>query len=234
MRLKQMIELYYWTTANPKKIAIMLEECALPYRVRPVDIANGDQFKPDFLTISPNNRVPAIVDSDGPDGAPISIFESGAILQYLGNKTARYYPAEVRARVQVDQWLFWQVGGLGPMSGQAHHFAFFAPEKLPYALNRYGNEVHRLYGVLNVHLRERPFLADEYSIADIACYPWVFHRDAPGHPGFDEFPHLKRWFEAVGARPAVQKGMSIAVDLKSPVDDTRAREILFNQRARKA
>jgi GSH-dependent disulfide-bond oxidoreductase len=227
-----MIELFFWTTANPKKISIMLEECDLPYRVVPVDIAKGEQFRPEFLSISPNNRVPVIIDSDGPDGAPISVFESGAILRYLGVKTGRFYPADHRGQVEVDQWLFWQIGGLGPMSGQAHHFAFFASAKLPYAITRYSNEVHRLYGVMDARLRERAFLAGDYSIADIACYPWIVHHSAPGHPGLGDFPHLQAWFERVGARPAVQRGMAVGAELRSAVDDAEARDVLFNQRAR--
>lgn len=226
-----MIELFYWMTANPKKITIMLEECELPYRITPINIAKGVQFEPDFLRLAPNNRVPAIIDEDGPDGQPISVFESGAILQYLGRKTGRLYPADERARVAVEQWLFWQVGGLGPMSGQSHHFAFWALEKLPYAIQRYADEVHRLYGVLNNRLRDRSFLADEYSIADIACYPWIIHHDAPGHPGLAEFPHLTRWFEHMGERPAVQRGMTVTAGTPTDIDD-ETRRVLFNQRAR--
>ncbi len=167
------IELYYWPTPNGWKISIMLEECGLPYVVRPVDISKGEQFAPQFLKISPNNRMPAIVDPDGPGGRPISVFESGAILQYLGRKTGKFYPRDERARVAVDEWLFWQMGGLGPMAGQAIHFRRYAPEPIPYALARYTDEVNRLYGVMNTRLAEREFLAGRYSIADIACVGWV-------------------------------------------------------------
>lgn len=225
------IELYFWPTANPKKIAILVEEAGLPYVVKPVDIAKGAQFAPDFLAIAPNNRIPAIVDPDGPDGSPIAVFESGAILQYLGDKDRRFYPANRRIRTAIEQWLFWQVAGLGPMSGQAHYFAFFAEEKLPFAITRFSNEVHRLYGVMDHRLGEVPYLAGEYSIADIACYPWIVHHDAAGHPGLDAFPNLSRWFEAVSARPAVQAGMAVGADLYSPTDDG-ARKVLFGQRAR--
>jgi GSH-dependent disulfide-bond oxidoreductase len=228
------IELFYYPTANPKKVSIMLEECGLPYKIRFIDIGRGEQFGPDFLRIAPNNRVPAIVDPDGPDGEPISVFESGAILQYLGEKTGKFFPRDPRRRVAVNEWLFWQVGGLGPMSGQSHHFAAMAEEKLAYPIERYSNEVHRLYGVLNIRLRESTFLAgDEYSIADIAAYPWIFHHGAPGHPGLGEFPHLKRWFEEVGARPAVVRGHAVG-DERRGVLDAEARRWTFNQRARSA
>src|ERR1700674_3793938 len=163
------IELYYWPTPNGWKISIMLEECGLPYSMIPINISKGDQFKPDFLKISPNNRMPAIVDPDGPGGRPVSIFESGAILQYLGRKSGKFYPADERGRVEVDQWLMWQMGGLGPTAGQAHHFRIYAPEKLTYAIARYTDECNRLYGVMNRRLRDRAFLAARYSIADIAC-----------------------------------------------------------------
>ncbi len=170
----QPIELYYWPTPNGWKISIMLEECGLPYTVIPVNIGKGDQFKPEFLAISPNNRMPAIVDPDGPGGTPISVFESGAILQYLGRKTGKFYPSDERQRVAVDQWLFWQMGGLGPMAGQTHHFRIYAPEKIEYAINRYTNEVNRLYGVMNKRLAENDYLAgDFYSIADMACIGWA-------------------------------------------------------------
>lgn len=209
----------------------MLEECGLPYEVRQVNIGTGDQFKPEFLKVSPNNKVPAIVDPQGPGGKPISIFESGAILQYLGEKTEKFYPKDARERMAVHEWLFWQVGGLGPMSGQAHHFAFFAKEKLPYAIDRYSNEVHRLYGVMNIRLREFPFLSGEYSIADIAAYPWIIHHDAPGHPGLDDFPNLRRWFETISARPAVIKGSAVGAELRGEMDEA-ARTVLLGQRAR--
>jgi len=196
------IDLYYWPTPNGWKVSIMLEECGLPYNVIPVNIARGDQFKPAFLKISPNNRMPAIVDPDGPGRRSISVFESGAILQYLGRKTGRFYPAGERARVAVDEWLFWQMANLGPKAGEANHFRRYAPEKLPYALERFGNEMNRLYGVMNTRLKDRRFLAGSYSIADIACVGWIrlFERqqEKEGGRAFAEFPHLKRW---------VQRGM---------------------------
>jgi GSH-dependent disulfide-bond oxidoreductase len=173
LRPSKPIDLYYWSTPNGWKITIMLEECGLPYNVIPVNIAKGDQFKPDFLAISPNNRMPAVVDPDGPGGRPISVFESGAILQYLGRKTGKFYPADERQRVEVEQWLFWQMGGLGPMAGQANHFRTYAPEPIDYAVNRYTDEVNRLYGVMNKRLAGREFLAGKYSIADIACVGWT-------------------------------------------------------------
>jgi GST-like protein len=227
------IDLYYWPTPNGYKISIMLEECRLPYRVVPVDISKGDQFKPEFLAISPNNRMPAIVDHNGPGGKPISIFESGAILQYLGRKTGKFYPASERARVEVDQWLFWQVGGLGPMAGQAHHFRMYAPEKLPYAIDRYTNECNRLYGVMNKRLAEREFLAGKYSIADMACVGWT-SRWKPQGQDIEQFPHLKRWLETMLARPAVDRGIHLRVEAAGKVDmkDPKVRDLLFNQRAR--
>jgi GST-like protein len=227
------IELYYWPTPNGWKISIMLEECRLPYVMKPVNIAKGDQFKPEFLAISPNNRMPAIVDPDGPGGRPISVFESGAILQYLGRKTGKFYPSDDRARTAVDEWLFWQMGGLGPMSGQAHHFRIYAPEKLPYAIDRYTNEVHRLFGVMNIRLKDRPFLAGKYSIADMACVGWVSRWERQGQD-INEFPHLKRWLETVMARPAVERGMKLRVEEASQVDmkDPAVQQMLFRQRAR--
>lgn len=230
---KKPIDLYYWPTPNGYKISIMLEECRLPYTVVPVDISKGDQFKPEFLAISPNNRMPAIVDRDGPGGKPISIFESGAILQYLGRKTGKFYPASERARVEVEQWLFWQVGGLGPMAGQAHHFRMYAPEKIPYAIDRYTNECNRLYGVMNKRLADREFLAGKYSIADMACVGWASRRKVQGQD-IEQFPHFKRWLETMLARPAVHRGMHIRVEAASKVDmkDPKVRDLLFNQRAR--
>ena len=201
------IDLYYWPTPNGWKITIMLEEVGLPYNIIPVNIGKGDQFKPDFLAISPNNRMPAIVDPDGPDGKPISVFESGAILQYLGRKTGRFYPADERKRVEVDEWLFWQVGGFGPMLGQTHHFRIYAPEKVAYAIDRYTNEANRLYGVLNRRLADREFVAGEYSIADMAIAPWAKLWDRQGQ-NIDEFPHVKRWLETVLQRPAVQRALA--------------------------
>jgi GST-like protein len=230
---KPPVDLYYWPTPNGWKISIMLEECGLPYTLRPVNISTGDQFKPEFLKISPNNRMPAIVDHDGPGGKPISIFESGAILQYLGRKTGKFYPAEERARMEVDQWLFWQMGGLGPMAGQAHHFRQYAPEQIPYAIDRYTNECNRLYGVMNKRLADRPFLAGKYSIADMACVGWIKPWQRQGQD-LEQFPHLKRWFETVLARPAVARGMALRVEEASKVDmkDPAVQALLFRQRAR--
>jgi GST-like protein len=234
-RAQRPIELYYWPTPNGWKVSIMLEECRLPYVMKPVNITAGDQFKPEFLKISPNNRMPAIVDPDGPGGRPISVFESGAILQYLGRKTGKFYPQEERARVEVEQWLMWQMAGLGPMAGQAHHFRLYAPEQLPYAIDRYTNECNRLYGVMNVRLRDRPFLAGKYSIADMACVGWASRWQRQGQD-IGEFPHLKRWLDTLFARPAVQRGMKLRVEEASQVDmkDPKVRTLLFAQRARSA
>ncbi len=204
------IDLYYWSTPNGWKITIMLEECGLPYNVIPVNIAKGDQFKPDFLAISPNNRMPAIVDPQGPGGRPISVFESGAILQYLGRKTGKFYPADERQRVEVDQWLFWQMGGLGPMAGQANHFRNYAPEPIDYAIKRYTDEVNRLYGVMNKRLADREFLAGKYSIADMACIGWTLIWKRQGQD-IDDFPNLKRWQETIKARPAAKRGLAVRV-----------------------
>jgi GST-like protein len=228
------IALYYWPTPNGWKISIMLEECALPYVVHPVNIGQGDQFKPEFLAISPNNRMPAIVDPQGPGGKPISVFESGAILQYLGRKTGKFYPSDERARVAVDEWVFWQVGNLGPMAGQAHHFRRYAPETLPYAINRYTNECNRLYGVMNKRLSQHPYLAgEEYTIADMAAVGWTRAWERQGQDP-DQFPHVKRWLETLQARPAVQKGLALKVedDRKYDIKDPKVWELLFNQRAR--
>ncbi|HVP99127.1 MAG TPA: glutathione S-transferase N-terminal domain-containing protein [Roseiarcus sp.] len=228
------IELYYWPTPNGWKISIMLEECGLPYTVRGVDIGAGDQFKPEFLAISPNNRMPAIIDPDGPDGAPISVFESGAILQYLAAKTGRFGGDGVRERVAVSEWLFWQVGNLGPMAGQANHFRHYAGERIPYAIDRYINEVNRLYGVMNRRLADHEYLAGHYSIADMACVGW-----AKGWKRYDQdiadFPHFARWLDAVIARPAVQRGLALDIPGRKQRDlatDAQARKILFGQRAR--
>lgn len=231
---QQPIELHYWPTPNGWKITIMLEECGLPYDIKLVNIGKGDQFKPDFLAISPNNKMPAIVDPDGPDGAPISIFESGAILQYLGRKTGKFYPADERRKVDVEQWLFWQMGGLGPMAGQAHHFRIYAPEKLPYAIDRYTNEVHRLYGVMNKQLAEREFLAGDISIADFACIGWAKLWERQGQD-ITEFPHFKRWLETMLHRPGVQRGLAVNADERQKIDlakDQDAQKVLFGQRAR--
>ncbi|OYX75910.1 MAG: glutathione S-transferase [Rhizobiales bacterium 32-66-11] len=231
--IQQPIELHYWPTPNGWKIAIMLEECELPYTVKLVNIGKGDQFRPDFLAISPNNKIPAILDPNGPDGAPISVFESGAILQYLGRKTGKFYPAEERKRVEVEEWLFWQMGGLGPMAGQAHHFRIYAPEKIPYAVDRYTNEVHRLYGVMNARLKDREFLAGDYSIADMACIGWAKLWERQGQK-IDEFPHFQRWLETVKMRPAVQRGLAVNAEERKPdlSNDKEAQSILFGQRAR--
>jgi GST-like protein len=228
----QPIELHFWPTPNGFKISIMLEELGLPYDLKLVDIGKGDQFKPEFLKIAPNNRMPAIVDPEGPGGQPISVFESGAILQYLGRKFGRFYPADERRRVAVEEWLMWQMGGFGPMLGQNHHFAVYAPEKLPYAIKRYRDETHRLYGVLNRRLEGREFVADDYSIADMAIIGW-----ARGHErqGMDiaEFPNVKRWIDTMLARPAVQRGLDVGKDAtkRDLATDKEAQKVLFGQRA---
>lgn len=229
------IELYYWPTPNGWKITIMLEELGVPYVVKYVNIGRGDQFAPDFLKISPNNRMPAIVDPDGPGGEPISVFESGAILQYLGRRYGKFYPSDERARVEVEQWLFWQVGGLGPMAGQAHHFRQYAPERIAYGIERYTNEVNRLYGVMNKRLADRSFLAGDYSIADMAAIGWVIPHENQGQD-LDDFPNLKRWFETILARPAVKKAIEVGKEerarQKALAEDKEAQKILFGQRAR--
>jgi GST-like protein len=227
-----MIDLYYWTTPNGHKITIFLEEAGLRYRLLPVNIGAGDQFKPDFLKIAPNNRMPAIVDQTPSDGgAPISIFESGAILLYLADRTGQFLPKDVRGRNDALQWLFWQMGGLGPMAGQNHHFSGYAPEKIPYAINRYVNETNRLYGVLNKRLADRAFIAGDYSIADMACYPWIVPHENQGQ-NLDDFPHLKRWFEAIRTRPAVLRAYDRAKEINSqPAMSEEAKKILFGQTA---
>lgn len=226
------IELYYWPTPNGWKISIMLEELGVPYAVKYVNIGKGEQFEPAFLRIAPNNRMPAIVDPEGPGGEPISVFESGAILQYLGRKFGQFYPADERQRTEVDQWLFWQMGGLGPMAGQAHHFRQYAPEKLQYAIDRYTNEVNRLYGVMNKRLADRGFLAGAYSIADMACIGWVRPYKNQGQD-LEEFPNLKRWFETIMARPAVERALAVGEEYRRNLgDDQEAQKILFGQRAR--
>jgi GSH-dependent disulfide-bond oxidoreductase len=228
------IDLYFWPTPNGWKISIMLEECGLPYTVIPVNISRGDQFEPDFLKISPNNRMPAIVDHDGPGGRPISVFESGAILQYLGRKTGQFYPANERARVAVDEWLFWQMANLGPKAGEANHFRnYAAAEKQEYAIDRFNNEVNRIYGVMDRRLADRAFLAGQYSIADMACIGWASRAERHGQD-ISAFRNLKRWIETMLARPAVKRGMSIRVAEASQVDmrDPKVRAVLFGQRAR--
>jgi GST-like protein len=227
------IELYYWPTPNGWKASIMLEECRLPYTIIPVNISAGEQFKPEFLAISPNNRMPAIIDPDGPGGRPISIFESGAILQYLGRKSGKLYPRDERGRVEVDQWLFWQMANLGPKAGECHHFRMYAAEKAPYAAERFTNEINRLYGVMNRRLADRDFLAGRYSIADIACVGWARYWKRQGQD-IEQFPYLKRWLERVLARPAVDRAIHIRVEEASKVDmqDPKVRAVLFGQRAR--
>jgi len=230
----ELLSLYFYPTPNGHKITIMLEEEGLPYKIVPVDIMTGAQFEPDFLAISPNNRMPAIVDPVGPDGASISVFESGAILQYLGSKSGRFYPSNPRARVEVEQWLFWQMGGLGPMAGQCHHFRNYAPEKIPYAIDRYVNEVNRLYGVMERRLHDRDYLAGDYSIADIACYPWVRLWKNQGQD-IAAFPKLDRWRERIHARPAVARGMAVGKEEAEKMNiagDKEAQRILFGQKAR--
>ena len=222
-----MIEVYSWATPNGHKVHVMLEECALPYKVVAVDIGAGDQFKPEFLAISPNNKIPAIVDPDGPDGKPISLFESGAILLYLAGKTGRLLPSDARGRYNVLQWLMFQMGSVGPMLGQAHHFRVYAPEKIAYAIDRYSNEARRLYRVMNDQLAKSRYIAGpEYTIADIAIFPWLRSWKNQGIE-WSEFPHLKGWFDEIAARPAVMRGVEVLADRRRPITDDKAREILF-------
>ena len=203
-----MIDLYTWSTPNGRKISIMLEECALPYRVHTIDIGRGDQFTPEFVAISPNSKIPAIVDQEGPEGKPLALFESGAILLYLSWKTDKFLPRGIVEQFEVIQWLMFQMGGVGPMFGQTHHFLRSAPEPVPYAIERYSKETRRLYGVLNSHLEGREFLGSEYSVADIATYPWVARYD--WHKvDLNDFPAVKSWFDRIGNRSAVQAGMSV-------------------------
>jgi GST-like protein len=230
-----MIELYYWATPNGHKITIFLEEAELPYEIKPVNIAKGEQFDPEFLKLSPNNRIPAIVDRDPPDGGePISVFESGAILQYLAEKTGKFLPDNLRDRVETMQWLFWQMGGLGPMLGQNHHFVGYAPEKIPYAIDRYVKETERLYGVLDERLADREFIAGSYSIADMAAYPWIVPYEKQ-QQNLDNFPNLKRWFESIKARPAVQRAYAKGDEISAAPTVTEAsRAILFGQGRRRS
>ncbi|HRW60696.1 MAG TPA: glutathione S-transferase N-terminal domain-containing protein [Defluviicoccus sp.] len=225
-----MIDLHYWPTPNGHKITIFLEEAGLAYTIKPVDIGKGEQFRPEFLKISPNNRMPAIVDhapSDG--GGPLSVFESGAILLYLAEKTGQFLPADLRGRTQVLEWLFWQMGGLGPMAGQNHHFTQYAPEKIPYAIERYQRETERLYGVLDRRLADRAFIADAYSIADMAAYPWIVPHKRQGQD-LDTFPNVKRWFESIRARAAVVRAYEIGNSIsREPVVNEQSRAILFGQ-----
>jgi GST-like protein len=225
-----MIEVYSWPTPNGHKVHIMLEECGLAYRVHPVDIGAGEQFAPAFLAISPNNKIPAITDSDGPHGAPLSLFESGAILLYLAGKTGKLLPADVVAKYEVLQWLMFQMGGVGPMLGQAHHFRIYAPEKIDYAIDRYTNEARRLYGVINKRLAQSTYLGGpEYSIADVAVFPWLRSWKNQGVDMAD-YPHLKGWFDEIAKRPAVQRGLEVLAGARRPLTDDRAREVLFGRR----
>jgi GST-like protein len=226
---KPAIALYYWPTPNGHKISILLEELKLPYVIMPVNIGAGEQFAPAFLKISPNNRMPAIIDPVGPGKKPIAIFESGAIMQYLARKTGQFYPKDERHRVIVDEWLFWQVGGLGPMAGQANHFISYAKEDVPYAKKRYADEVHRLFGVMNKRLATRKYLAGAYSIADMACFSWV--KSATRYQPLEEFPNLAAWMVRLGARKAVQRGMAAGAELRKPMSDAE-KKILFGQRSR--
>jgi GSH-dependent disulfide-bond oxidoreductase len=229
-----MIDLYYWPTPNGHKITMFLEEAGLAYKIIPVNIGKGEQFKPDFLAIAPNNRMPAIVDHAPAEGsAPISVFESGAILLYLAEKSGKFIPKDLRGRVAALEWLFWQMGGLGPMSGQNNHFASYATEKLPYAIDRYRNEVNRLYGVMDRRLADRPYLAGDYSIADMASYPWIVPHERQGQK-IGDFPHLKRWLDAIAARPAVVRAYALVKEVNPNQGGIRTpeeRAILFGQTA---
>jgi GSH-dependent disulfide-bond oxidoreductase len=229
-----MINVHYWTTPNGHKVTIFLEEAGLPYKIFPVNIGKGEQFQRAFLEISPNNRIPAILDHEPAGGGePVSVFETGAILLYLAEKTGTFIPTDLRGRVQALEWLFWQMGGLGPMSGQNNHFAHYAVDKLPYAIDRYRNEVNRLYGVMDRRLAERPYLAGDYSIADMACYPWVVPHERQGQ-NIADFPNLKRWLDTIAARPAVVRAYELAPKINPSVGGIRTAEeraILFGQTA---
>ncbi|MCF6433548.1 MULTISPECIES: glutathione S-transferase N-terminal domain-containing protein [unclassified Leisingera] len=225
--MREPIQLYYWPTPNGWKISIALEEMGLPYQATLIDIGNGGQFAPEFLNISPNNRMPAIIDPDGPGGAPVSLFESGAILQYLARKTGQFYGADERARLAVDQWLMWQMGGVGPMAGQAHHFLKYAPEDLPYAKDRYRNEVARLYGVLDRQLAENEYVAGpDCTIADMAVWPWASLWEGQQQVVEDK-PHLARWLELMWSRPGVVAGRALHAELRGDRSDTKAQQVLF-------
>ncbi len=225
-----MIEVYSWATPNGHKVHIMLEECGLAYRTIPMDIGAGDQFKPEFLAISPNNKIPAIVDPDGPDGQPISLFESGAILLYLAGKTGKLLPASTRGKYEVLQWLMFQVGSIGPMLGQAHHFRVYAPEKIAYAVDRYTNEARRLYMVMNGRLGNSRYIGGkDYSIADIAVFPWLRSWKNQGID-WNDFPHLKGWFDEIAKRPAVMRGVEVLADKRRSITDDKSREVLFGAR----
>jgi GSH-dependent disulfide-bond oxidoreductase len=224
-----MIDVYSWATPNGHKVHIMLEECGLPYRAIPINIGTGDQFQPDFLKYSPNNKIPAIVDPQGPDGQPISLFESGAILVYLAAKTGKFMPQTDREKYQVLEWLMFQMGGVGPMLGQNHHFRLYAPEKLPYAIDRYTNEAKRLYGVIDRRLAQNRYLGGEdYSIADISTFPWLRNWKNQGIELAD-YPHLQVWFDGIAARPAVKRGVEVLAGLRKPITDDKARDILFGK-----
>ena len=228
-----MIDLYYWTTPNGHKITMFLEEAQLPYRILPINIGKGEQFAPDFLKFAPNNRIPAIVDTSPADGGPpLSIFESGAILLYLADRIGRFIPADLRGRNEALQWLFWQMGGLGPMAGQNHHFTQYAPERIPYAIERYVKETARLYAVLNKRLSDREFIAgDDYSIADLACYPWIVPHERQRQK-LEDFPHLRRWFDAIHGRAATRRAYAKAQEINpAPVVSEEAKRILFGQDA---
>jgi GSH-dependent disulfide-bond oxidoreductase len=224
------IELYYWPTPNGFKVSIYLEEVGIPYTIHPINIGKGDQFNPDFLAFSPNNRMPAIIDPEGPGGEPISVFESGAILQYLGRKFGAFYPADERERVKVDEWLMWQMGGFGPMLGQNHHFNQYAPEDVPYAKKRYTDETHRLYGVLNRQLEGRDFITGSYSLADMACIGWA-RGWSKQQMDIAEFANVERWIAIMLARPAVERGLAVGAELRKPMSD-EDKKVLFNQRAK--
>ncbi|MEP6825680.1 MAG: glutathione binding-like protein [Ramlibacter sp.] len=224
-----MIEVFSWPTPNGHKVHIMLEECGLAYTATPVNIATGEQFGPEFLAISPNNKIPALVDPDGPDGKPIALFESGAILVYLAAKTGRFMPTADRDRYEVLQWLMFQMGGVGPMLGQAHHFRLYAPEKVAYAIDRYSNEAKRLYGVIDRRLEHSRWLGGkDYSIADIATFPWLRSWENQGIV-LSDYPHLEKWFHTVEDRPAVQRGVKVMAELRKPLRDDKAREVLFGK-----
>ncbi|MDI7775073.1 glutathione binding-like protein [Asticcacaulis sp. EMRT-3] len=227
-----MIELYYWPTPNGHKITMLLEEAGLDYAIHPVNIGAGDQFRPDFLAFSPNNRMPAIIDRAPADGGEaITVFESGAILTYLAEKTGRFLPADVRGRKAVMEWLFWQVGGLGPMAGQNHHFSQYAPEKIPYAIHRYVNETNRLYGVMDRRLAGHAYLGGaDYSIADMASYPWIVPYERQGQK-LEDFPHLKRWFEEIAARPATVRAYEKGANIRNEPPNEDTRKVLFGQTA---
>jgi GSH-dependent disulfide-bond oxidoreductase len=225
------IDVYYWPTPNGWKVTILLEELGAPYNIIPINIGKGEQFKPEFLKVSPNNRMPALVDHEPLGGGePLSIFESGAMMEYLAEKHGRFLPKDARGKYEVLQWLYWQMANLGPNSGQANHFRHYAPEKIAYGINRYTDEVNRLYGVMNTRLADREYLAGAYSIADMASWPWLVPYERMGQD-LNEFPHLKRWFETMKARPAVDRGFQVGQELRQEMSE-EAKKVLFGQRAR--